>query len=413
MGNRTFSFTRNLLTTSWMIHPEVAMAMYPMLAGALAGAQFEETPLESYRLISADGFSDIQSSGNRQLIAVNRISGTMFKHDSCCEKGTRTIAGEMTEADSNPYVIGHILIIESGGGASNSVPELADAMDTLTKPVVAYIDGMACSAAQWAAALCDWTIASRPDDQVGCIGTYVEFHAYRRSGAQNEHGQDVVRIYADGSDRKNEEFEEALQGNLKLIKEKVLNPANEVFKEDMRRRRPAVTDEILRGATYKASDVLGILVDEIGPMDLAIAKVKALAKERGIMSSENDNSQSQSYMEEYPNITSVSGLEDLEMQADGMVTLNREQLAAINAALEDGVHAEELQTQVSTLEAENSTLRTDIAARDARIAELERSIDDGAASSALNLEGPALTVEKTPADAARAYMEEYNKRNSI
>lgn len=394
-----------------MIKPEVAMAMYPMLAGALSGAQFEETPIERYSLIpsSSDGFG----SESKQLIAVNRITGTMFKHDSCCDKGTRTIGREMREADADPDVIGHILIIESGGGASNSVPELADVMDTLAKPVVAYVDGMACSAAQWAAALCAWTVASRPDDQVGCIGTYIEFHAYQRSGSQDQLGQDVVRIYADGSDRKNEEFEGALQGNLKLIREQVLNPANEMFKADMRRRRPAVTDEILRGATYKASDVLGILVDEIGPMDLAIAKVKELARERGIIPSGEDNSQSQSHMEEFPNITSVSGLEDLQVQADGMVTLNRDQLAAINAALEDGIHAEELQTRVSTLEAENTALRNDVAARDARITELERNIDNGAAADALELEGMAQTKDESPVDAARAYMEEYNKRNSI
>lgn len=380
------------------------MAMYPLLAGALSGASFEEVPLEQAGRIAAG-----ERTASNHQIAVNRISGTMFKHDSCCEKGMRTVAAEMREADADPDVIGHILIIESGGGASNAVPELADTVDALVKPVVAFIDGMACSAAQWAAALCDWTVASRPEDLVGCIGTYVEFHAWRRSGAQDEYGKDVIRIYADGSDRKNEEYEQALEGNFQLIREQVLNPANELFKADMRRRRPAVTDEILRGATYRAADVLGVLVDEIGPMDLAVRKVNELARERGIIDINNQSNN----MVEFENITSVAGLEDLQMQADGQVTLNRDQLAAVNAAIGDRSGNDTLRQREAQLEQENTELRGTVAAREARIAELEALIDDGAADKPLELDGKGSGKELSPEETARAYMQEYNKRNSI
>ncbi len=412
MTNRTFSYTRNLLTTSWMIHPGVAASLYPMLAGALSGALFEVQPLDRAYTVPAQGDGRTPSS---HKVFVDKISGTMFKHDSCCDKGTRTIASELLEADADPEVAAHVLIIESGGGASNSVPELEDAFARLTKPVVAWVDGMACSAAQWAAALCAWTVASHPDDEVGCIGTMAEFHSFRRSGSVDSDGMDVVRVYADGSDRKNEWAESALEGNVKVVKEQLLNPHCERFKEAMRRLRPAVTDEHLRGATYRAGDVVGILVDSIGPFQSAVDKAVELAREKGIIT----ESQSSEDMEELENITSVAGLEDLQVQADGMVTLNRDQLEALNSALQEAAGAEELQTRVSALEAENTELRGEISARDSRIQELENAIaEDGqGADGALHGDGGQQfrggAGSGDPVSAARAYMEEYRKRNAI
>lgn len=412
MTNRTFSYTRNLLTTSWMIHPGVAASLYPMLAGALSGALFEVQPLDRAYTVPAQGDGRTPSS---HKVFVDKISGTMFKHDSCCDKGTRTIASELLEADADPEVAAHVLIIESGGGASNSVPELEDAFARLTKPVVAWVDGMACSAAQWAAALCAWTVASHPDDEVGCIGTMAEFHSFRRSGSVDSDGMDVVRVYADGSDRKNEWAESALEGNVKVVKEQLLNPHCERFKEAMRRLRPAVTDEHLRGATYRAGDVVGVLVDSIGPFQSAVDKAVELAREKGIIT----ESQSSEDMEELENITSVAGLEDLQVQADGMVTLNRDQLEALNSALQEAAGAEELQTRVSALEAENTQLRGEISARDSRIQELENAIaEDGqGADGALHGDGGQQfrggAGSGDPVSAARAYMEEYRKRNAI
>lgn len=415
MKPRTLSYTRNLLTTSWMIHPGVAASLYPMLAGALSGAVFEVQPLDRAYTVPADGDGAAPQSSYK--VFVDKISGTMFKHDSCCDKGTRTIASELLEADADPEVAAHVLIIESGGGASNSVPELEDAFARLTKPVVAWVDGMACSAAQWAAALCAWTVASRDDDEVGCIGTMAEFHSFRRSGSIDSDGMDVVRVYADGSDRKNEWAESALEGNVKVIKEQLLNPHCERFKAAMRQHRPAVTEEHLRGATYRAADVLGVLVDEIGPFQAAVDKAVSLAREKGIIA----ESQSNDDMEEFENITSVAGLEDLQVQADGMVTLNRDQLAALDSALQEAAGAEELQTRVSALEAENTTLRGEITARETRIQELEQAIAEGdqGASDALHGDGGqqhrdgAGSQAGDPVSAARAYMEEYRKRNTL
>lgn len=415
MKPRTFSYTRNLLTTSWMIHPGVAASLYPMLAGALSGAVFEVQPLDRAYTVPAAGDGGAPQSSYK--VFVDKISGTMFKHDSCCDKGTRTIASELLEADADPEVAAHVLIIESGGGASNSVPELEDAFARLTKPVVAWVDGMACSAAQWAAALCAWTVASRDDDEVGCIGTMAEFHSFRRSGSVDSDGMDVVRVYADGSDRKNEWAESALEGNVKVIKEQLLNPHCERFKAAMRQHRPAVTEEHLRGATFRAADVLGVLVDEIGPFQAAVDKAVSLARERGIIT----ESQSNDDMEEFENITSVAGLEDLQVQADGMVTLNRDQLAALDSALQEAAGAEELQTRVSALEAENTTLRGEITARETRIQELEQAIAEGdqGASDALHGDGGqqhgdgAGSQAGDPVSAARAYMEEYRKRNTL
>ena len=140
-----------------------------------------------------------------------------------------------------------------------------------------------------------------------------------------------------------------------------------------------------------------------------------LAREKGIIT----ESQSSEDMEKLENITSVAGLEDLQVQADGMVTLNRDQLEALNSALQEAAGAEELQTRVSALEAENTQLRGEISARDSRIQELENAIaEDGqGADGALHGDGGQQfrggAGSGDSVSAARAYMEEYRKRNAI
>ena len=92
-----------------------------------------------------------------------------------------------------------------------------------------------------------------------------------------EDGSIVARIYADGADEKNIEFEKALDGDFKLIKERLLNPHNEQFKADVMTNRPTVKDDQLTGRTYPASEVIGTLIDSIGTLNDAIQKVVELA----------------------------------------------------------------------------------------------------------------------------------------
>ena len=390
------SLFNDIFREPWMIDPQTAVAQKQVLQGLLMGMGFEEDDDED-ELPDSVKHSDDNTIPNGKRIHLSYLQGTMFRDGTVCGiPGTRVIAADLLEADSQKDIIGHILIIDSGGGAANSVPDLAEAIQACTKPVIAYVDGYMCSAAMYVGSYCDYIIAHREEDQVGCIGTMIQLADFPKQVRDND-GMVHVRVYADGADEKNGEYEAALEGNFELIKERVLNPANERFKADIRKNRPAVKDDQLKGRTYNAKEVEGTLIDAVGNFESAVAKILELS---------NLNI---TQMKGHENLQSLESCRDLQM-VDGYVSLNGEQLAEIENALgqletekalnkthsdtiaeqlteinELTAERDELKPKAEQLEAkeaeiasltqERDTLREEAAQKDARIAELEAALE--------------------------------------
>lgn len=369
-----------------MINPSAASAYYHLLKGALSGLEFaqEAEPENSIPYLidsagvakSVDILSESEDS-SEQYVFVSVLRGIVLKHDAMCgPRGMRTLAQRMLQADNDKKVIGHLLVTESGGGMAAAVPEMSDAIKSLTKPVVAWIDGMSASAAYYINSYCQHIMASRITDEVGCIGVMIQFNGFPKY-AKLEDGSVAVRVYADGSEEKNLEFENALEGNFTLIKERMLNPHCEQFKADVRTNRGNVTEEQLKGLTFKASDVVGSLIDSIGTFDEAIAKVIELAGKQQPIKENSSKPQNTKTMSELKHLNKIESVKDFVV-TEGQASFNEGQLEDIEAALVVGAQASEKVTQ---LEAEKTTLtetvsanETAISAKDARITELETSL---------------------------------------
>lgn len=376
-----------------MIHPQQAAVMMPYVHGILAGYQsdFEGTEKqEPCRVSCRDYYSGSKQSAPSPFadksVYVTYLSGTMTRHDSCESYGTKIIASELLKADRDPEIIGHIIVADSGGGAVDSVPDLADAIKQLSKPVVAFVDGMAASACIYAISYTNKIIAHQPTDMVGCVGTMITVSGWPKV-RRDANGYVQVRIYADQSEEKNADYEAALEGNTQIIKEELLNPLCEQFISDMKANRPNCTDDQLKGRTYFARDVIGSLIDSIGSFDDAVHAVMDLAEER--------NQSSTSQMARYNRLESIPELSEQVYAEDGSTVLQECQLEAIEQAL-TSPRAEEadLQSRLDTLTAQHQTeidnLNSTISARDARITELEAAL---AASEARNSQEQPATVE--------------------
>lgn len=356
----------------WMITPEQAAAMAPVLQGVINGYITEIDKGPAARKIScADLIPAPKGKANpyeSKSIYVTYLLGTMLKYDSCGDPGTRTIGEELRKADADPEVLGHIIVADSGGGSSDSVPELADAIRSCSKPVVGFIDGTAASACIYALSYCDRIIAHQPKDRVGCIGTLVQLSGYPKFHKDSD-GYVSARIYADAATEKNADYEAALEGNFQVIREQTLNPLNEQFTSDVRANRPNVKDDQLTGRTYFAEDVVGSLIDSIGTMADAATAVADLADQHidqnpSTMEKQNNNS--------YPNLVAIPALaEQVFDQNDGSSTLQAVQLQAVEAALAE---AASLRASNEQLTADLKKANETIAARDARITELQNSL---------------------------------------
>ena len=344
------SYLREIFESVYMIEPSQAVAGKTLLNGILMGLEFEREEVEQNKSVGHDDFPSIPVA---EKINVTRLTGVMYRQDGDCgRKGTQTIANELIEADAEENVIGHILVIDSGGGAANSVPILAKAIRQCSKPIVAFVDGMMASAAMFAGSYCSRIIANDKLDRIGCIGTMVQLADYPKNHKDSD-GFVSLRIYADGSEEKNGEYEAALEGDFRLIKEQMLNPLNEDFKTNIKTNRPNAQEEQLKGRTYYAKDCVGTLIDAIGGFDEAVKQVIELSN-LNIKQMELNQIQK---IDSCRDITSVNGI----------VSLTEQQVTDINSAL---AQAEETETLRQQATADKQTIH----ARDARIAELEAAL---------------------------------------
>ena len=406
------SLFNDIFREPWMIEPQTAAAQKQVLKGLLMGLEFTQ---EDEMVQASIGHKQNPSIPRGRSINVVNLEGTMLRDDGPCGMvGTRTLASMLLEAEGKEEVIGHILYIDSGGGAANSVPDLAEAIQACQKPVVAFVDGYMCSAAMYVGSYCRHIIANREDNKVGCIGTMIQLEDWPKQVKQSE-GFIRLRIYADGAEEKNEEYEKALEGDFSLIKERILNPHNERFKADIRKNRPSVREDQLKGRTYEAKEAVGTLIDAIGSFDSAVAKVMELS------------TLNIKPMDDLKNIQTLPTCQDLQ-SVDGCVTLTKEQMEEIDAAVGVGITekalnktnqktiTEQAQTikdltaerdelkpkadqldgkeaEIASLTQERDQLKQEAAQKDDRIKELEDALDaipnDEAAMEAMHNGNPA------------------------
>ena len=322
-------------------------------------------------------------------VSVVRLEGLMMRDNSWCQPGTRQLANYLLAADKDPRVIASILLTDSGGGAADSVQPLADAILKCKKPVLAFCDGDMCSAAYYVAVYSGYIMAAEKRNRVGCIGTMIQFGDYPAS-SKDEDGYVRLRIYADGSEEKNGEYERALEGDFKPIRENILNPLAEDFRTAVAERRPDSTEDQRKGRTYYAQDTVGTLIDGMGDFEEAVRKAIQLS---------NTNITT---MKGYEHLQSIDSCKDLE-SVDGEVTLNEGQIADIDQRIAEGDQMREAgaqlaesqgkvatmtkerddqaalvtekETEITRLNKENGDLRESVAAKDRRISELEALIE--------------------------------------
>lgn len=383
-----------------MIAPTVAANEYQLLNGMLSGLVFgkgEESQETKSYYVSASG---INSNSDSKEISIIPMRGTILKHDAeCGPVGTRTLGRRLRAAEANPNVIAHVLICESGGGLAAAVPELSEVITSLNKPVVAWVDGMACSAAMYIISYCNEIVASRSTDLIGCIGTMIQLQG-PKSFSTNQNGIVTARIYATESTEKNEDYEQALDGKFELIRTNMLDPINEQFVADMKKNRKGCTQEHLKGKTFFASDVVGSLVDSIGSLQYAIDRAAALANERKT----NLKPKNKQQMPELTNLNAIESVQGFEMQ-DGTVSFNQDQLQAIETALYNGAIAATERNQLSGQVSERDAT---ILQNNARITELETALAKGITAAA-NPAAAVVTECESTELSAMEICKEHNK----
>ena len=153
-----------------------------------------------------------------------------------------------------------LLYFDSPGGAIDGIKELADIIRNAECPTIALVGNCCTSAAYWLASQCNQIWALSPTARIGGAGAMVTF--YKETEESKRLWGEEITVYAPQSTRKNEEYNELLNGNYEPYKQAILAPIAEILLTDVFNGRAGklkdATDDALRtGATLYASAALG------------------------------------------------------------------------------------------------------------------------------------------------------------
>lgn len=397
-----------ILRAPWHIEPEFVQAHAPLIAQfiqrgyvPIPGKLQEEQNKKPY-LITNPAIAALRADGNNSLyldddydgapdgsIAVIPVKGVLLKEDQddgCgyFVAGTQTLAARIRQADENPNITGIILNIDSPGGMADGTLALADAIRNTKKPTVAFVDGMAASAAYWAASAADYIILENETISAGSIGTMISITDTRPYFEAL--GVKFHDIMSSLSPDKNADYFNALKGEYDPIKKHLLDPLTVQFRKSVKTARPDADDSTLTGAMYFAADAIRLkLADEIGPVSLAISKIYELAGHHD-KPVKSDIKQKQVKMKNYPLLFAFLAIEALENTDEGSY-LNEDQLTAIEQRLAEVATLEEnnaamgsahtsavdnLNTQLTEAQSQISALQQQLAERDTTIQQLTK-----------------------------------------
>lgn len=395
-----YRLASSLLRGAWAIQQEFAQAHFPFVLDLIKGVdtQFENSnkSLIPFAVNPVNGESfeyDSETDEYKEItegsVFVIPIKGTLMKADQMCGPvGTETLRRHIRKAADNPKIIGGITWTDSPGGTVDGIELLAEELEYFKskKPLVDFVDGLEASAALWAGSVAEYRIASTELDLIGSIGVLMSF--WDIIPYYEAQGLKYHQIVSNLSPEKTKMFDDLRKGDYEEYKKKMLDPIAKEFQNTIQKNLPKVSKDQMTGEVYMARDVMGVMVDEIGNMDLAISKVVKLAKIRK-KSNSNKNAKNMNYK----SIAVLLAVAAIELDAENTVSLTKEQLDKIEAALANATTvAAELETSKQAIADKITELATAVTGHEQAIADLNTTNEE--ATSTLTTEHATAIQEK-------------------
>lgn len=347
----------SLLGGKWFIEKAYANSLMPALISILNGNKIDVKPndknLETSKvslkstLVASSGSNN---NSDESYVLIVSLKNPIYKYNQeCGPRGTKSKQKLIANYENEINCKGIVLDIDSGGGQVSGTPEFHDFLKNYSKPVVAYTDGLMCSAAYYIACGANHIVANKRADAIGSIGTMISF--LDMTGYYEKKGAKLISEYATKSTEKNKDFEDLLKGNPEGYIKNQLDPITDVFHEDVKNARPTLNEEVLKGGIFSTETSLeNGLIDEIGTLQTAINKVFELAK----ADNKNNNSTNMSKEIKAPSIQNALGYEAPFQSNENGVFLQEAEMETLENALTNA------NTTVTNITAVNDTATTSI-----------------------------------------------------
>ena len=178
---------------------------------------------------------DYSDSSIENTIAYHSISGTVY-YDSKWYFSTKQFIRNIQAAESNPGILGHLIVVSSGGGETYCIEKAVEALSKCEKPVVALIEGVMASAALYLCLPASKIYASTAFDTIGSIGTMVAY--WDMMPYLKTLGIELVIAYATESTHKNKKHHDLEDGKKDEYIKAVLDPIQAAFHTAVETYRP-------------------------------------------------------------------------------------------------------------------------------------------------------------------------------
>lgn len=216
-------------------------------------------------------------------IAIIDIQGTMTKAGSSLGGGGTVEARQaVRQAEKDPTVGSIIIRFDSPGGTVSGTADLAAEVAKTTKPTIAFVEDLCCSAAMWVASQCDEVYANNATAMIGSIGTFMGL--YDVSKALENEGVKAVVIKAG-------EFKGGGFPGLEITDaqiaewQKQIDAIQAEFTAGVAKGRKLSIDQaqkLVTGLTYVATDALSLkLIDGIKTFDEVVAGLRSNTTQKG------------------------------------------------------------------------------------------------------------------------------------
>lgn len=371
-----YSILLQVLRANWYIDPDFAQGAGFLVSQLLKGQLTLEGDSEKFKpSINKINFSSPGGSSTEKHSAVISISGPLFKHDQYCGPvGMDSIGKWIRNLDADPGISSIILKLSTPGGTVEGTAQLGEVIKSTNKPILAFIDEMACSAGYWLASQCDEIVAATTRAQVGSIGVMLSF-ADMKPYWEKE-GVVFHEIYSSLSSDKNKDFKDLLDGKYENYRKDVLDVLANDFISAVKSSREITDESILKGRVVFADKAIDIgLVDSIGTLEDAINRSLELSENNNTNTQQSNNlnvnsNQISFEMKKFPLLQALLEMDEIETTQEGM-HLSEDNLQSVEDSLST---AENAASQSTDLQASIDNLTQTVSERDQKISELETEI---------------------------------------
>lgn len=263
----------------WAIAPDV-------LETIAAIARRENGDIEAVEARIGRPLQNARSVSVRNGVAIVPITGPVFRYANLFTQisgatSLEVLARDFTAAVDDPAVKSIVLNIDSPGGQANGIAEFAALVRAAKKPVTAYVDGMAASAAYWIAAAADRIVMSKTG-MAGSIGA-----AMALSTGKDKNAVEIVS--SQSPNKRPDVTTDAGRAQIQTL----IDSLAQVFVEDVAAYRGVTVETVLadfgQGAVFIAADAQARgMADGIDTLENLIAGLSGTtAKGDPLMANEN------------------------------------------------------------------------------------------------------------------------------